>query len=384
MEIYKSFKFRIYPNREQKTELAKQFGCCRFVYNNLLRKRIDLYTETGKGLSLFSMNKILPELKKEHEWLKNANSQSLQASLADLDKAYNAFFNKTAKFPKFKKKNNTGSFRVPQHFILDGNRLRLPKIGKLKIKRHRDIVGNPKYVTISKTPSGKYYVAFTNLVEITEPKYEGNSIGLDLGLKDFVVTSDGEHIRHPKIGRSYESKLVREQRKFSRKQKNSQNRKKQRIKVAKAHEKISNKRNDFLHKLSHRLINENQAIYIEDLNIKGMVKNHKLAKSISDSGWSEFVRQLEYKGHWYGCWIEKIDRFFPSTKRCNVCGWINQEITLNDRKWICRECAVHHDRDVNAANNILKFGRVGSTRINAFGEDVSLSNKIHLKAASLN
>lgn len=387
MEIFKSFKFRIYPSKEQKVEMAKQFGCCRFVYNHFLRKRIDHYAETGQGMSKFKMIMGLPELKQEYDWLKEANSQSLQASLADLDKAYVNFFKRNTGFPKFKKKNDAGSFQVPQHFVLDGNKLRIPKIGKLKIKRHREMEGSTASVTISKSPSGKYHASFLCRAESDIPDYNGNVVGLDLGLKDFAVLSDGEHdeyVKHPKIREELETKLAKEQRNLSRKQKGSQNRRKQRVKVAKVYEKITNKTKDFLHKLSRRLVSENQVIHIEDLNIKGMVKNHNLAKSISSSDWGEFVRQLEYKGSWYGCLIEKIDRFFPSSKRCNNCGWIKTNLKLSDREWTCKECNVTHDRDVNAARNILKFSTAGSAGIDAFGEDVRLSSDVCLKAASLN
>jgi putative transposase len=378
MIIRKAYKYRIYPNSEQEKKLTKQFGASRFIYNYFLRKRIDYYTETGKGLNYYTTQKMLTELKKkpEYNWLSEVHAQSLQMTLRNLDIAYNNFFNKKNKFPKFKKKNHHQSCQYPQFFRFIDNKLYIPKIGNVKLKLSCPIHGKMKNLTISKTKSGKYFASIQVEQEIQEPEYKGNKIGIDLGLKDFAVTSDNQKYPASKFFQKSEKKLAKIQREFSRKQKGSKGQEKARIKLARQHEKIANQRQDFLHKLSRQLIEENQLIVIEDLNVKGMVKNHCLAKSISDVGWSEFVRQLKYKGEWYGCQVEQIDRFFPSSKRCFHCGYINQNLTLNDRTWTCPECKTELDRDVNAAKNILNWYTVGTTEINADGQNVRPSGSL--------
>lgn len=364
MKMNKAYKFRIYPTKKQEDILAQSFGSCRFVYNHFLRQRIDFYTTNkGKekqGLTYCDTAKMLTKLKKqeEFEWLNTPNSQCLQQSLRHLDIAYNNFFNKRAEFPKFHKKGNKQSFLVPQHFRIDVSKkqLNIPKLDPIKIVLHRDILGTMKSVNISKTPSGKYHASILCEVEQkVKPKKNGNKIGIDLGLKSFFVSSDGKIIDSPKYLRQSENKLKRLQRLLSRKVKGSNNRNKARVKAARIHEKIKNQRTDFLHKLSHLLVAENQSIFAEDLNVKGMVKNHCLAKSISDSGWSEFIRQIKYKSEWNGITFAQIDRFFPSSKRCYQCGWINETLTLKDREWAC-QCGKTVNRDLNAAQNILLFG----------------------------
>lgn len=380
MVIKSAYKFRLYPNTEQQAQLSKQFGCVRFIYNHFLRQRIDHYAQTGKGLTYHETALKLTELKKqtEYSWLSEAQAQTLQQSLRDLDTAYNNFFNKRADFPNFKKKDGKQSCRFPQDFRVDGKAIRLPKIGLVKIVLHRPIEGVMKNVTVSRTKSGRYFASIQVERETPEPTYQGRYIGLDLGLKDFAVTSEGQKFPNPKHLRKSEKRLAMLQRRLSRKQKGSKGKEKARLKVARIHEKIANQRQDFTHKLSRQLVEDSQLIAIEDLNIKGMVKNHKLAKSISDSGWSEFVRQLKYKGEWYGCHIEQIDRFFPSSKRCFHCGYINQDLTLSDRLWTCPECACVIDRDINAALNVLNFATVGTTGIHAAGQTVSPSLKAGL------
>lgn len=362
----KAFKFRIYPTQEQEEQLASQFGAGRFVYNHFLRQRIDFYAqhkgEKKQGLNYFDTSRLLTELKQqpEFEWLKESNSQSLQMSLRHLDVAYNNFFNKRGQFPKFKSKRAKQAFTVPQHFSLDveHKRLSIPKMGEIKIVPHRPIEGVIKSVTVSKTPSGKYFASLLCEVEIKIPKPKNqNEIGIDLGLKSFVVTSSGEQVDAPKFFRKPEVKLAKLQRRLSRKKDGSNRRARARLKVARCNEKVANQRNDFLHKLSRKLVDENQAIYVEDLNVKGMTANHCLAKSVSDAGWSEFVRQLGYKSEWNGGKLVKIDRFFPSSKTCNSCGRINQELKLSEREWACQGCGEIVDRDLNAAKNILTFGR---------------------------
>jgi putative transposase len=361
MKINKAFKFRIYPDDTQKQFLAQSFGCARFVFNYFLRQRIDYYVANAKGLNYFDNSAALTQLKKESEfeWLKNVSAQSIQQALRNLDVAYNKFFNKQAKFPNFKKKSNKQSFNVPQDFSVHDNMLDIPKCKGIKIKLHRDIEGTMKSITISKMASGKYFASVLCELEIPEPIYSGSEIGIDYGVKAFITTSDGEIIESPKFLRKSELKLKQLSKSFSKKQPNAKNRYKAQKLLARQHEKVSNQRQDFLHKLSKQLACDNQAIYIESLAIRNMVKNHCLAKSISDSGWNTFVNMLKYKGSWYGCRIIEIDRWFPSSKRCHVCGYINDNLTLKDRSWLCPECNTDHDRDVNASINILTFGRAG-------------------------
>ena len=365
--IHKAFSFRLYPTQEQEKTLASQFGQSRFVYNFFLRKRIDYYA-TNKGKEKQSLNyhdtaKMLTELKQQPDtiWLKESNSQSLQQSLRHLDNAYNNFFNHGFKFPNFKKKSRKQSFSIPQNFTVDveTNRLHIPKLMPIKIVLHREIEGQMKSVTISKTPSGKCFASILCEIEKPiKPKKKGSQIGIDLGLKSFAVISDGERIDSPKYLRKSEKKLKWQQKLLSRKVKGSNGRNNARVKIARIHEKIVNQRNDFLHKLSNRLVRENQSIFAEDLHVKGIMANHCLAKSVSDSGWSEFVRQIKYKSEWNGTYFGQIDRFFPSSKRCVACGWINESLSLKDREWTCQSCSHVVDRDLNAAQNILQFGKL--------------------------
>jgi len=380
MIINKSFKFRVYPTREQKKELVRQFDASRFVYNYFLRQRIDFYVahrgEKKQSLNYNDTSALLTQLKKqpEYNWLRDTNAQSLQQSLRNLDIAYNNFFNKRTEFPRFKSKRAKQSFHVPQSFSVnvENEHLIIPKITPLKIVLHRHIEGKMKGVTISRSPSGNYFASILCEVEINpSPKSLGHTIGLDLGLKHFAISSDGAKIDSPRYFRVSERRLSRFQRNLSRKKNGSRGQEKARLKVARQHEKIVNQRIDFLHKLSRRLVDESQAIYVEDLNVKGMIKNRALAKSIGDSGWGEFVRWLEYKGRWNGCYIGKIDRFFPSSKRCHKCGYIYQDLRLSEREWTCPECGNTVDRDENAAQNILIFGeerRAGMARTHTRGK----------------
>lgn len=368
MFINKAYSFRIYPTDKQEKLLASHFGSCRFVYNYFLRERINFYAENKGGekqsLTYHDTAIMLTQLKNhpEYVWLKGVNAQSLQQSLRRLDVAYNNFFSKKAGFPKFKSKHKKQSFLVPQAFKVQNELLRIPKFTPIKIILHREIEGTMKSITISKTPSGKYFASILCEIEReVKPKRTGGNVGIDLGLKSFVVTSNNESIDAPKILRKSELKLARLQRLHSRKIKGSNRRNKARIKVARIHEKISNQRKDFLHKLSHRLVSENQAILAEDLNVKGIMANHCLAKSVSDVSWSEFIRQVKYKSEWNGAYFGQIDRFFPSSKRCNACGWINESLSLKDREWTCQSCGQAVGRDLNAAQNILQFGLLQRT-----------------------
>lgn len=365
MTINKAYSFRLYPTEEQKELLAQHFGSCRFVYNHFLRERIDFYAcskgQEKQGLTYHDTAKMLTMLKNhpEYVWLKAVNSQALQQSLRRLDAAYGNFFNKRAEFPKFKHKHQKQSFLVPQHFSVNTNAgtISIPKFTPIKTVLHRELEGIPKSITISRASTGKHFISILCEVESrVKIKKSGDKIGIDLGLKSFLVTSKGETITTPKFLRVSECKLKLLQRRLSLKVKSSSNRNKARHKIALIHEKITNQRADFLHKLSHRLISENQAIFAEDLNVKGIMSNHCLAKSVADSGWSEFVRQLKYKAEWSGTGFEQIDRFFPSSKRCHSCGWINQSLSLKDREWTCQGCGQTINRDLNAAQNILLFG----------------------------
>jgi len=363
--IQKAYKYRIYPNKEQKELFEKHFGSVRFVFNWGLEKKIKAYQQDKKRLTCFDLINELISLKKEKdfEWLNEINSQSLQASLRNLDNAFTNFFRKQNRFPNFKsKKYNKNSFQIPQHLKLS-DKLDIPKIKNIKIKQHRKLEGKIKTATVSKTPTGKYFISILVEQDKNLPKkkkiIEKTTVGIDLGIKTFVTLSTGEKIENPKFLKSGLKKLKRQQRWLSRKIKGSNNKKKQKQKVSLLHEKITNQRSDFLHKISYQLTNEKQvgSIAIEDLNVKGMIKNHCLAQAISDVSWGIFRRQLEYKTEWYGKNLLVIGRFEASSKTCS-CGIVNQELKLSDREWTCKECGVRHDRDILAANNIKNFSLI--------------------------
>jgi len=363
--IQKAYKHRVFPNKEQVELFEKHFGTSRWIFNWGLEKKIKAYQKDKKRLTCFDLINELTKLKKEKdfEWLNEVNSQSLQASLRNLDNAFTNFFRKQNKFPNFKsKKNNINSFQIPQHLKLS-DKLDIPKIKGIKIKQHRKIDGKIKTATISKTSTEKYYISILVEQDKSLPKKDKikdkATIGIDLGIKTFATISDSRKIDNPKYLKKSERKLKRQQRWLSRKIKGSKNRNKQRMKIALVHEKITNQRSDFLHKFSYELTHEKQvnSIAIEDLNVKGMVKNHCLARSISDVAWSEFRRQLTYKCDWYGKNLLVIGRFEASSKTCS-CGVVNQDLKLSDREWTCKECNVKHDRDILAANNIKKFALI--------------------------
>lgn len=360
--MLKAYKFRLYPNKKQEELIRKHIGCCRFVFNYSLAEKIKSYETKGKSLSQFDLNKLIPNLKKENMWLKEVNSQSLQQANNHLDFAFKKFFREKKGFPNFKSKHNQiQSFTVPQNYSIDfkTQKITLPKIGLVKAKTHRMFKGELKSAIVSMTSTNKYFISIltedNKCMPIQKKVKYNTTVGIDVGITSFATLSTGEKIDNPKYLKQSLQRLKILQKRASRKQKGSMNRKKANFKVAILHEIIKNQRNDFLHKFTHKIVSENQAIAIETLNIKGMVQNHCLAQSINDVSWSECFRQLEYKSLWYGKTLLKIGQFEPSTKICNVCGTINNTLELKDREWTCSQCNTKHDRDVNASINIKKF-----------------------------
>ena len=357
--MLKAFKYKLNPNKEQITLLNKHFGCVRFIFNRYLNERKTEYKNNKNSINYNQTASSLTELKKteEFKWLKEVNSQTLQQSLKNLDTAYSNFFKKRANFPKFKSKHDKNSFCVPQFVSIKDNKLFIPKFKQgIDLIYHRKINGTIKQCTITKTCTGEYFVSV--LVETTHNKLPktGKSVGVDLGLKDFAITSDGFKYKNNRYTKTYAKKLKKAQRCLSRKKKGSHRYEKQRLKVARIHKKITNSRTDNLHKVSTDLIRQYDVIVLEDLNVKGMVKNRKLSKSISDASWGTFIQMLTYKAEWNDKQIVRISRWFPSSKTCHCCGYINKSLTLKDRDWTCPSCGEYLDRDLNASKNILKEG----------------------------
>lgn len=344
-------KVRIYPTAAQKEALSQAFGCGRWWWNRALNLNNETYKATGKGLSRQGYNDLLPALKQEFPWLKGCYSQVLQSVSLNLSRAFINFFEGRAKYPNFKSKHGLQSIQYPQSVKLLGGAIKLPKIGVVEAKLHRTFEGILKTVTISMTCTGKYYAAllFDDGQPVSTPNTNGKAIGVDLGLTHFAITSDGSKFDNPRYLKKKEKNLKRKQQKLSRKVKGSSSRTKARRIVARVHERIANTRKDFQHKLSRKLVNENQVIIVENLAVKNMVKNHNLAKGISDCGWSEFTRQLKYKSGKEGKIYLEIGRFFPSSKICHVCLSQVDSLPLEVRSWTCSSCQTKHDRDINAA-----------------------------------
>ncbi len=373
MKQKRAYKYRFYPTNEQKRLLAHTFGCCRFVYNWALRKKTDAYYQDGKRLSYKDVSALLTALKKQDEtgWLADVSSVTLQQSLRHLDRAFINFFEGRGNYPQFKKKRQQqAATYVDTAFKWDGTSLTLAKMAEpLEIVWSRPLPKGcrPSTVTVTKDSADRYFVSLLVEEDIAHLKPAEQSVGADLGLKDVVILSTGETVGNPKFFHTDEKRLAKAQRRLARKQKGSKNRAKARRKVARINARIADRRRDFLHKLSTRLIRENQTICVETLAVKNMLKNHKLAKAIADVGWSEFVSQLDYKAQWYGRCLVRIDKWYPSSKRCFECGHILDSLTLDTRQWTCPACGVVHDRDINAARNIHA---VGLTVLEACGEAV--------------
>lgn len=358
---FKAFKFRINPEKDQIELLLKHFGCTRFLYNRFLEEKIEHYKNNGTTLNYNACSEVLTSLKKEDEyvWLSEVNSQSLQFSLKNLETAFGNFFKKRAKFPRFKsKKVNSDSFHCPQNVFVEGNRIFVPKFKKgIPFIKHREIKGEIRSATFSKVPSGKMYVSILCELPKEEPlKKTGKQIGIDLGLKDFLITSEGQKFDNPKFLKSLLKEIKKHQKHLSRKEKGSKRKERQRLKVARLHEKITNSRSNLQHQISSYLVKNYDVIALESLNVKGMMANHKLAQAISDVAWSSFVSKLEYKAEWYGKEVIRIETFFPSSKTCSCCNHVRTKLALSERKWTCPKCNTKHDRDINAAKNILQRG----------------------------
>ena len=362
--MLRGYKFRIYPNNKQIVQIQKTFGCCRFIYNQLLAYRQDKYKNKSINMSKFDCNNYKNQvLKKEYTWLKEVDKFALDNAIINMDNAYQKFFKEHTGFPKFKsKKDNHKSYKTNftnNNISIDYNcnAIKLPKLKWVKAKLHRQFNGKIKSATISQTPSGKYFVSILIEEDIRPINKNENQVGIDLGLKDLAILSDGKKFNNPRFIKQSEKKLAREQRKLSKMQKDSNCYNKQRIKVAKLYEHITNQRKDYLHKITSYIVKNYGLICLEDLLSSNLMKNRHLAKAIADVSWFEFDRQLQYKSDWYGRKVQKIDKWYPSSQICHCCGHRDGKKALHIRQWVCPECGSVLDRDINASINILKEGK---------------------------
>ena len=369
---HKAYKFRIYPNADQEVLIIKTIGCIRFVYIYFLALWNEEYSKNGKGLTYNSCSAMLPQMKKNEatSWLKEVDSIALQSSVKNLSDSFSRFFKKQNRRPQFKsKKNPVQSYttkNVNKSITIIENIIKLPKLGQVKFAKSRELNGRILNATIRKNPSGKFFVSILCEEEVPELPKTGLEIGIDLGITDFAILSNGQKIDNNRFTSKMEKTLKREQRKLSRRALlakkagkelfEARNYQKQKKKVARLHEKVINQRTDFLNKLSTEIVKNHDSICIEDLNTKGMLRNHKLAKSISDVSWFSFVSKLQYKAEWYGREIIKVDKWFPSSQLCSKCGHKDGKKSLEIREWTCPVCHAHHDRDINASKNILAEG----------------------------